>query len=226
MAIRNALVLLISLASVNVVDAAMFEARSKHYVLSVEASEGRNSVLAGYTVRVTSLDTKATLFSETALAPVEITREVGDLHIVVRLSQVQEALRADLEVEQGDMLIDSMQAIWMLAPRRAHVHAPGAMRVGGDVKAPVVLHRVEPEYTEEGRKARASGVTILEVLIDKTGTVKDAIVLKPLPFGLSDSALAAVRQWTFEPGTLNGQPVDVVFNLTVNFKLETPPLPR
>ncbi len=37
--------------------------------------------------------------------------------------------------------------------------------------------------------------------------------------GLSEEAERAVRQWKFKPGTLNGQPVDVIFNLTVNFKL-------
>jgi TonB family protein len=44
-------------------------------------------------------------------------------------------------------------------------------------------------------------------------------VLKPLPFGLDQAAVDAVRRWKFKPGTLNGQPVDVIFNLTVNFKL-------
>jgi TonB family protein len=44
-------------------------------------------------------------------------------------------------------------------------------------------------------------------------------VLKPLPFGLDQAAVDAVRRWKFRPGTLNGQPVDVIFNLTVNFKL-------
>jgi TonB family protein len=44
-------------------------------------------------------------------------------------------------------------------------------------------------------------------------------VLKPLAFGLDQAAADAVRRWKFRPGTLNGQPVDVIFNLTVNFKL-------
>jgi periplasmic protein TonB len=44
-------------------------------------------------------------------------------------------------------------------------------------------------------------------------------VLKPLPFGLDQAAVEAVKRWKFKPGTLNGQPVDVIFNLTVNFKL-------
>ena len=99
----------------------------------------------------------------------------------------------------------------------------GAFRVGGDVKAPVVTHRVEPIYTVEARHARISGIVIVEVVIDKNGRVKDAMVLKGLPFGLDQAAIDAVRQWEFRPGTLNGEPVDVIFNLTINFRLDKEP---
>lgn len=62
---------------------------------------------------------------------------------------------------------------------------------------------------------------ILEVIVDKTGKVRDATVLKPLPYGLDKAAVDAVKQWEFQPGTLYGQPVDVILNLTVNFSLKT-----
>ncbi len=93
------------------------------------------------------------------------------------------------------------------------------LRVGGDVKAPVVISRVEPTYPEVARKARISGIVIVECIIDKNGTVQNVQILKPLPFGLDQAAAEAVKKWRFKPGTLNGQPVDVIFNLTVNFKL-------
>jgi protein TonB len=93
------------------------------------------------------------------------------------------------------------------------------LRVGGDVKAPVVINRVEPQYPEVARKARISGIVIVECTISKAGDVTDIHVLKPLPFGLDQAAVDAVKRWKFKPGTLNGQPVDVIFNLTVNFKL-------
>lgn len=95
-----------------------------------------------------------------------------------------------------------------------------ALRVGGDVKAPLVRHRVEPVIPEEARKARVAGIVIVEVVIDKHGRVSEAKVMKGLPFGLDQAALDAVKQWTFEPGTLDGQPVDVIFNLTVNIKAD------
>jgi protein TonB len=57
-------------------------------------------------------------------------------------------------------------------------------------------------------------------VIDRQGNVTEARVLKGLPFGLDHAALAAIRQWKFQPGTLNGQPVPVYYNLTVNFRIE------
>ncbi|HYS55383.1 MAG TPA: energy transducer TonB [Thermoanaerobaculia bacterium] len=96
----------------------------------------------------------------------------------------------------------------------------GPLRVGGDVKAPVVIKRVEPMYPDTARKAKIAGVVIVEAIIDKDGNVDKAKVLKGLSMGLSEAAIEAVKHWKFKPGTLNGEPVDVIFNLTVNFKLE------
>jgi TonB family protein len=102
----------------------------------------------------------------------------------------------------------------------------GPYRVGGDVKAPVVIKRVEPQYTEMAKRDRIAGIAILEILITRDGDVREATVLKGLPGGLSESAVDAVKQWKFRPGTLNGEPVDVLFNITVNFRpdAETDPM--
>lgn len=94
------------------------------------------------------------------------------------------------------------------------------MRVGGNVIAPKVTLRVEPVYTEVARKARIEGVVILEAIIDADGTIRDVRVLKPLPMGLDQAAMDAVRKWRFRPGTLGDRPVPVIFNLTVNFRLQ------
>jgi len=95
----------------------------------------------------------------------------------------------------------------------------GPLRVGGDVKAPVVIDRPDPNYTEAARKARVAGIVVVEAIIGKDGRVQDVKVVKGLPMGLGEEAEAAVRRWRFKPGTLNGQPVATIFNLTVNFKL-------
>ena len=96
----------------------------------------------------------------------------------------------------------------------------GPLRVGGAVKAPVVTNRAQPEYTEVARKARIAGTVIVEAIIDKNGNVDRVKVIKGLPMGLSEEAEKAVRKWKFRPGTMNGQNVDTIFNLTVTFQLE------
>lgn len=93
-------------------------------------------------------------------------------------------------------------------------------RVGtGAVRAPSLLHKVPPVYTEEARKARLQGVVILECVIDRTGRVVNSKVLKGLPLGLDAAAVAAAEQWRYSPATRNGKPVRVYYPLTVEFNL-------
>lgn len=96
----------------------------------------------------------------------------------------------------------------------------GPIRVGGDVQPPVKVSAPSPQYTEIARKARIQGVVIVEAIIDKTGGVTNVKILKGLPMGLDTAAADAVKKWKFKPATLNGKPVAVIYNLTVNFRLQ------
>ena len=69
-------------------------------------------------------------------------------------------------------------------------------------------------------KAHSPASSIVEAIVNKQGEVEQVKVLKGLPMGLSEQAVEAVKKWRFRPGTLNGEPVDVIFSLTVNFTLE------
>jgi TonB family protein len=90
--------------------------------------------------------------------------------------------------------------------------------VASGIARPTLVHRVEPKYTPEAQKKRVSGIVIVEVIIERTGRVVAARVLKALPFGLSESAVEAVKKWRFKPATMHGEAVDVFYNLTVNFQ--------
>ena len=190
------------------------EARSQNHAMIVDVGADNH-----FKVRVIKLATNETLYSGELIGlPAETTADLRGMHITVRIGPAPYGLTTTAEIEEGEMLADSLHAVWMLTPHRVHLRAEGAMRVGGDVRHPVVVKRVDPIYGEDAKRDRISGIVIVEALVDKTGFVKDAIILKGLPDGLSDAALAAVKQWKFEPATLNGEPVDVIFNVTINFK--------
>jgi protein TonB len=92
--------------------------------------------------------------------------------------------------------------------------------VGGQVTEPKKLSTVSPIYPEAARRARIVGAVIIRTVISTSGEVVDHEVLRGLPLGLSEAAVNAIRQWTFEPAILNGRPVPVSYVLTVRFNLD------
>lgn len=125
----------------------------------------------------------------------------------------QEEIQPEIDLPETDIIFDIPEGPPPDEPE-------GPIMVGGDVKAPVRVYDPHPQYTEIARKARIQGIVIVQATIDKEGNVTDAKVLKGLPMGLDQEALNAVRKWKFEPATLNGKPVAVYYNLTINFTLQ------
>lgn len=98
--------------------------------------------------------------------------------------------------------------------------AIGPMQISGNVLAPRRTYAPDPHYPEEARHARVQGVVILQTIIDITGKVTDVRVLKGLPSGLTEAAVAAVSAWRFDPATLEGEPVAVYYLVTVSFSVQ------
>ena len=96
-------------------------------------------------------------------------------------------------------------------------------QVGGDVKPPQALRRVEPHFPASVRRQVPEGtvhLVVIESLISRSGCVRDLRLLSQTQWGeLNGAAVKALSRWKFKPGTLNGVPVDVIFNITVSFKL-------
>jgi protein TonB len=95
----------------------------------------------------------------------------------------------------------------------------GVFRVGGGVSPPVLLNKIEPEYSEEARKAKYQGSVLLYVQVDTTGKAINMRVLHSLGLGLDEKAMEAVRKWKFKPGMKDGKPVTVEAQIEVNFRL-------
>jgi TonB family protein len=98
------------------------------------------------------------------------------------------------------------------------------VRVGGAIKAPIQISKVQPVYPPIALSARVSGVVILEAVIGADGRVSNAMVLRSIPL-LDQAAVDAVRQWVYTPTLLNGAPVPVIMTVTVAFTLPPPPPP-
>jgi periplasmic protein TonB len=95
----------------------------------------------------------------------------------------------------------------------------GVYRVGGGVSQPAVIFKVDPEYSEEARKAKYSGTVMLAVIVDAEGHARDIHVVKSLGMGLDEKAIEAVEKWKFKPGMKGGRAVNVRATIEVNFRL-------
>ncbi len=95
----------------------------------------------------------------------------------------------------------------------------GAFRVGGGVEPPKMLYAPDPIYSEEARQAQLQGTVVLWLIVDENGLPMNIRVQRSLGMGLDEAAIAAVKQWKFGPATKNGQPVRVMINVEVNFRL-------
>jgi protein TonB len=92
------------------------------------------------------------------------------------------------------------------------------VRPGGDIKEPRKIHDARPIYPQVALAAKVEGTVTIEATISTDGSVINMRVTRSQPL-LDQAALDAVRQWRFTPTLLNGAPVEVIMNVTVNFTL-------
>jgi len=92
------------------------------------------------------------------------------------------------------------------------------IRVGGNVQSARLVQQPKPLYPPEAKQARIQGVVQLSTVIGRDGTVQQLEVISGHPL-LVPSALEAVKQWVYQPTLLNGNPVEVVTQIDVNYTL-------
>jgi TonB family protein len=82
-----------------------------------------------------------------------------------------------------------------------------------------ILTRPEPAYTAEALKSNVAGMVVLQAVFAADGTVKNVLVLRALPYGLTQRSVAAARRIKFEPATKDGRPVSQFIQIEYNFNL-------
>ena len=95
---------------------------------------------------------------------------------------------------------------------------PKRIRVGGNVAKARLTRQVRPQYPPLARQARIQGTVKLSAIIAKDGSIQKLEVMSGHPL-LVPAALSAVKQWRYRPTLLNGEAVEVLTNIDVNFTL-------
>jgi len=113
--------------------------------------------------------------------------------------------------------------------RARNMTAPGAVLIGGvpggvargqEVSKPQLRYRPKAEYTDEARRNRVEGEVELSVVFGKDGKIGEIRVLRSLPDGLTEAAVAAAQRIEFDPALKDGQPVNVRASIVFKFALE------
>jgi len=96
----------------------------------------------------------------------------------------------------------------------------GVYQIGGRISAPVVIHSVEAEFSDEARRAKYQGVCIISLVVDAQGNPQDIHIARALGMGLDEKAIEAIRQYKFRPAMKDGKtPVPVLISIEVDFRL-------
>jgi len=129
------------------------------------------------------------------------------------------ALQADATLEIGEiseaLTIEGQRAAPAPAARTAQ-----RIRVGGNVQPTKLIRQVKPVYPDQLKQAGVQGTVVIRAVISTSGEVLNPqVVNTDVDPGLAQAALDAVRQWQYQPTLLNGQPVEVVTTVTLDFQL-------
>ena len=106
-----------------------------------------------------------------------------------------------------------------LPPPPAAAASTPPVRVGGAIKVPSLINRVEPVYSAVAAAAEMSGLVILEAIVDVNGSVESVKVLRSRGALLDNAAIAALKQWKYSPLVVNGAPTPFAVTITFNFKI-------
>lgn len=116
------------------------------------------------------------------------------------------------------VLSDDNQLVNGVVPEIGSARQPLRVRVSQGVSAGLLVHKVQPDYPPEARRARIQGSVVLRAVIGKDGSIEKLTLVSGHPM-LVPAAIDAVQQWRYRPYLLMGNPVEVDTEIMVNFQL-------
>ncbi len=91
-------------------------------------------------------------------------------------------------------------------------------RLRDGINPPKLIHSTDPQYTPQALAARIEGTLVLHAIVDVNGNVAYASVLSPLPAGLDERALAAIKHWKYAPAVMDGELIPALITIDVVFR--------
>jgi TonB family protein len=199
--------------------------------LSGVVSDPTGAVIANAVVHLTGPSGKLTIAANPAgawtaqgLAPGIYQVEVAVPGFeTYRQANVEVAPGASIRLKQPLAIGQVAESLTVTAPTPARAATipeapPQRIRVGGVLQAAKLINKTPPVYPDSLRQQGVEGRVLIQAIVGKSGSVLDAHAVGGQA-ELADAALAAVRTWQFEPTLLNGEPVEVITTITVNFQL-------
>jgi periplasmic protein TonB len=106
-----------------------------------------------------------------------------------------------------------------IGPGEGGDYGGGVMHQGAGVSPPVVIYAVDPEFSDEARRAKYQGVCLVALIVDEQGNPTHVHVERSIGLGLDEKAVEAVKQYRFKPAYYRGRPVAVEMIVVVNFRI-------
>lgn len=154
-------------------------------------------------------------------------RNAKRMDMTLAVGAIQERIQVQSGMDHGldhgmDQKMQAERAAIERTNRAAESNSlpPQRIRVGGNVQAANLIRKVTPLYPTTAKLDRVEGTVIIKVVIGKDGTILSLEQINKLvDTRLAEAALDAVKQWQYKPTLLNGEPIEVVTEIEVNFTL-------
>lgn len=132
--------------------------------------------------------------------------------------EISESLKPVLRAHVDQLTTFDPAAI-TFHPNESQEQVAARLDIGSSVAAGYLRNNVAPAYPEDARRAHLSGAVALRAVIGKDGRIETLVPIRSPAMSLTESAVKAVRQWTYEPFRVDGEPMEVQTVITVNYNM-------